>query len=188
MVLLASSRYDISWAWKNGIVGIHQGCFILTVGPPNTPGLSWKPNGLAKVREAVGQVNTFIWEPRIVSHQRNSGGTAMVPFWIPLVFALAAAALFHRFGKPKPPGQCVKCSYNLAGNTSGVCPECGTRTWGDTESQCEGALLRFFSLLACISHLLSGSTATESIGFLSGLRIQVFSARFHHGARRIEVI
>ena len=27
-----------------------------------------------------------------------------------------------------PPGHCAKCSYNLTGNTSGVCPECGTPT------------------------------------------------------------
>lgn len=25
-------------------------------------------------------------------------------------------------------GLCVRCSYNLTGNTSGVCPECGART------------------------------------------------------------
>jgi hypothetical protein len=25
-----------------------------------------------------------------------------------------------------PPGHCRKCGYNLTGNTSGRCPECGT--------------------------------------------------------------
>jgi len=25
-----------------------------------------------------------------------------------------------------PPGHCKKCGYNLIGNVSGVCPECGT--------------------------------------------------------------
>ena len=25
-----------------------------------------------------------------------------------------------------PPGHCLKCGYNLTGNVSGVCPECGT--------------------------------------------------------------
>jgi hypothetical protein len=32
-------------------------------------------------------------------------------------------------------GLCLKCGYNLAGNTSGVCPECGTPrtgTYGET--------------------------------------------------------
>ena len=27
--------------------------------------------------------------------------------------------------KPKPPGHCSTCGYNLTGNTSGRCPECG---------------------------------------------------------------
>ena len=26
-----------------------------------------------------------------------------------------------------PPGHCQKCGYNLIGNVSGVCPECGTK-------------------------------------------------------------
>ena len=25
------------------------------------------------------------------------------------------------------PGHCARCDYNLMGNTSGVCPECGER-------------------------------------------------------------
>ena len=29
--------------------------------------------------------------------------------------------------KPGPlPGHCLKCGYNLTGNVSGICPECGT--------------------------------------------------------------
>ena len=27
-----------------------------------------------------------------------------------------------------PPGHCQKCGYNLTGNVSGVCPECGEST------------------------------------------------------------
>jgi hypothetical protein len=28
--------------------------------------------------------------------------------------------------RPFPPGRCRKCGYNLTGNVSGRCPECGT--------------------------------------------------------------
>jgi predicted Zn-ribbon and HTH transcriptional regulator len=31
------------------------------------------------------------------------------------------------------PDTCHKCGYNLTGNTSGVCPECGSRIWADAE-------------------------------------------------------
>lgn len=28
--------------------------------------------------------------------------------------------------RPRPTGRCQKCDYDLTGNTSGICPECGT--------------------------------------------------------------
>ena len=39
--------------------------------------------------------------------------------------AVAVAAIFWRSRK-KAPGFCHRCNYNLTGNTSGICPECGT--------------------------------------------------------------
>jgi hypothetical protein len=53
---------------------------------------------------------------------------AMVPFWS-AVLALVippAGLLLRRRGVT--PGLCVSCRYSLTGNTSGVCPECGTPT------------------------------------------------------------
>jgi hypothetical protein len=32
--------------------------------------------------------------------------------------------------RKKPPNQCIKCGYNLTGNISGICPECGTAMAG----------------------------------------------------------
>jgi len=50
----------------------------------------------------------------------------------PLVGLLAAypaiTLIRGRFrSRPSPKSLCVKCGYNLTGNVSGVCPECGTR-------------------------------------------------------------
>jgi ABC-type ATPase with predicted acetyltransferase domain len=46
-----------------------------------------------------------------ISHSANySEGIVTVWYW----------------GKP---GTCHKCRYDLTGNTSGVCPECGTKLW-----------------------------------------------------------
>src|ERR1043166_7933927 len=49
-----------------------------------------------------------------------------IPFWaIFATGALITIALF-RLDRPPKPGHCPSCNYNLTGNTSGICPECGT--------------------------------------------------------------
>jgi len=54
-----------------------------------------------------------------------------VPCWVLMVilgpypifwFLRGPMRSWHRLRR----GQCIKCGYNLTGNTSGVCPECGT--------------------------------------------------------------
>ncbi|MCA9252645.1 MAG: hypothetical protein KDA54_16075 [Phycisphaerales bacterium] len=53
-------------------------------------------------------------------------------FWIALLFAFPAAIFIWRFAygffkrQRETRGGCLNCGYNLTGNTSGVCPECGT--------------------------------------------------------------
>ncbi|MBN1513182.1 MAG: hypothetical protein JXB13_14295 [Phycisphaerae bacterium] len=48
-----------------------------------------------------------------------------IPLWIPFVLlAVPTALLWWRDRKP-PLGHCQHCGYNLTGNLSGVCPECG---------------------------------------------------------------
>ncbi len=55
-----------------------------------------------------------------------------MPFWsvFPLfAFYLTVAFIrgpLRRYRRRKR-GLCLKCGYNLTGNTSGVCPECGTK-------------------------------------------------------------
>jgi len=45
-----------------------------------------------------------------------------------LPIALPTAWLWHRDRRRIPPGHCPGCGYNLTGNTSGVCSECGKPT------------------------------------------------------------
>jgi hypothetical protein len=50
-----------------------------------------------------------------------------MPLWLPfIVFAAPTTYLWHRDRRRIPPGHCHSCNYNLTGNTSGICPECGT--------------------------------------------------------------
>ena len=46
-----------------------------------------------------------------------------IPLWMPAV-TFATLAWFTR-SRAKPRGCCGKCGYNLTGNVSGKCPECG---------------------------------------------------------------
>jgi hypothetical protein len=64
------------------------------------------------------------WVPRF---GLADGGTAILqlPLWfIVLVAAIPTALLWYR-DSPPPKGCCRKCGYDLTGNVSGVCPECG---------------------------------------------------------------
>jgi hypothetical protein len=55
----------------------------------------------------------------------------IVPLWIPtMVFVGASFALgtpLFRSWRRRRRGLCIKCGYDLTGNVSGVCPECGAR-------------------------------------------------------------
>ena len=43
-----------------------------------------------------------------------------------VLFAPAMIAALLLLRRPAiPPGHCLRCSYDLTGNVSGVCPECG---------------------------------------------------------------
>lgn len=50
-----------------------------------------------------------------------------IPFWCPLLaFAFPTYILWRR-DRRYPEGHCQGCGYDLTGNESGVCSECGTK-------------------------------------------------------------
>ncbi|MFH1746135.1 MAG: hypothetical protein ABIG44_03720 [Planctomycetota bacterium] len=60
----------------------------------------------------------------VINHKVSVG--VVVPLWMPFVtLAAPTAFLWWRDRRRIPPGHCRKCGYNLTGNVSGVCPECG---------------------------------------------------------------
>ena len=55
-----------------------------------------------------------------------------IPLWMPiLAFAIPTALTWRAHSLSfRRPGCCRNCGYNLIGNTSGVCPECGEKIRG----------------------------------------------------------
>jgi hypothetical protein len=48
-----------------------------------------------------------------------------LPLWVPLLISTSAAVLLWRSSRRIPDDHCRKCGYDLTGNVSGRCPECG---------------------------------------------------------------
>jgi len=55
-----------------------------------------------------------------------------LPPWLAIILLLICPAVFvrrqARYVLRRKRGHCIKCGYNLTGNASGICPECGMRT------------------------------------------------------------
>ncbi len=70
---------------------------------------------------------------RVTAGVPGRAAELVVPCWLLLVTAAAPTAwLWWRDRRRIPPGHCQTCGYNLTGNVSGVCPECGTPTTQST--------------------------------------------------------
>lgn len=71
------------------------------------------------------------WYPRYSTpSQRNIPGVwsleMQMPFWLlVLLTGIPTAYLFWKDRRKKGPGFCGQCGYDLKGNVSGKCPECG---------------------------------------------------------------
>lgn len=59
-----------------------------------------------------------------------------IPLWIPLLLLMPLTIWMWWRDRPVPPGCCTKCGYDLTGNTTGVCPECGDVIEGTMDDPC----------------------------------------------------
>ncbi len=74
---------------------------------------------------------------RMPKRMRDDGQISQYrfPLWIPFAAcALPTAILWYHDRRRPGPGQCQTCGYDLTGNQSGNCPECGHAT-----ARCVGA-------------------------------------------------
>lgn len=84
-------------------------------------------------RWAFSPIAGFGWKHQAASGPggKQSETEVSVPLWLIAtgfaILPLCAFRSWRRSIKRRAANGCAKCGYNLTANTSGVCPECGTR-------------------------------------------------------------
>ena len=66
------------------------------------------------------------WPPRVTRALGPPSVRVQIPLWIPFLIAVAPTGVLWWRAHPFPAGHCQKCGYDLTGNVSGRCPECGS--------------------------------------------------------------
>ncbi|GMU84540.1 MAG: hypothetical protein AMXMBFR47_44090 [Planctomycetota bacterium] len=76
---------------------------------------------------STDQLRTFWWLFGVWPFSEPSPGfqSYTVPLWMPLALLGISTVWLWRRGRRFEPGSCDKCGYDLTGNVSGRCPECG---------------------------------------------------------------
>ena len=70
----------------------------------------------------------FGWHVYLIPDLGWIPGLWTIPLWPAALLAGIATIVFGYRSRRIPPGHCKACRYDLTGNISGVCPECGVST------------------------------------------------------------
>jgi hypothetical protein len=119
VVLLAQPIQVIT---KNAALWVFNGCVIIFHQPvgPGIEADTWQ-NRMISFANDVG----FTPQYRSVTLRTEKLISMSVPLAPLLPLLVIATAVLWRLDRRFPLGRCQKCGYNLTGNVSGVCPECG---------------------------------------------------------------
>ena len=135
--VLILGPWALSYWWSVGYVGPSWDCQLLAGVVVYHSGISWGCTGWA-----FGDVPRGLFRdaPLIPAVGRSSVGiTACFPLWLPLaVFGVPTGVFWWHAWREDcriPPGHCQHCGYDLTGNVSGQCPECGTPVPSDGREQ-----------------------------------------------------
>ena len=124
MCILIAVAWAVSMRWAFGVdVGtaframVESGLFIASWSDSPTDGNVWFSRS-AMPRDLPP---LFAWRP-------YEDVFVYVRLWLLLVLLALPTALLFWLDRRKPrPGFCATCGYDLTGNVSGVCPECGEK-------------------------------------------------------------
>ena len=72
----------------------------------------------------LDRVNDWSWDVALLPSMLFR--EVWIPIWMLLVPSVCVSwFLYRRAGRKRLNGHCPKCEYDLTGNVSGACPECG---------------------------------------------------------------
>ena len=114
--------FTLSHLWPcGGALGVSLFDGAIALHAP-APRLWWLLQGSA---ESWLPTQVWYWD-----YLHGARRVVLVPLWIPLTVVGTATLIGRRATRRPPPRYCLNCSYNLTGNVSGTCPECGAKTGG----------------------------------------------------------
>jgi hypothetical protein len=127
VALVLTTLFTIEYVGRSIRVGLLDGMVVVASAGPPVRSTPFSRSIQPKNRPFFGEL-PLIWFPRRVQVQGVRGFG--IPLWmIFLLFAAYPIATFSRAPirrwRRRRKGLCVECGYDLTGNVSGVCPECG---------------------------------------------------------------
>jgi predicted RNA-binding Zn-ribbon protein involved in translation (DUF1610 family) len=130
---LLSPRWAFACHSKRSMVGFGQGVVFVMRGDYPAP-----KRGMLDIRPMRMLVKRWGWRWPVLSVDGPSRWKVVIPLWIPFVLLAVPTAILLWRDRRLPPGHCNTCGYNLAGNVSGICPECGTKVRGNSQTRRAG--------------------------------------------------
>jgi hypothetical protein len=118
-VWVVSLRWGVRYEHARFGAGVYDGvCGLWYIPAPDGRGEGWRASGVTRRRD--------FWTIRYVQIYSTPRENAVsLPLWMPLLLLGAATLWLFRSSARLRPGTCRVCGYDLTGNTSGTCPECG---------------------------------------------------------------
>ncbi len=121
ILMLVSGRYTLRLGFRHNWLSLEAGCLTATWVKHDTRHIHWPwhVGGVFANRDY-----RIRWLPARREHLNLR--YLDLPLWIPIPLLLAlGTGLWLRDRRRARLGCCPACAYDLVGNTSGVCPECG---------------------------------------------------------------
>ena len=119
----AGWRWSFSYSTTHWSVAVVGGVFGITIGRVGT--LYQYPLNRLNIEEFPRKWRWMIWRPHYTSFAPSPGFVVIIPLWMVFLPVALLTAMLWRHDPRSLPGRCRGCGYNLTGNVTGICPECG---------------------------------------------------------------